>query len=192
MFTLIESNEYCYYKNRIDLLIELMNLHQELPFSYEERACSTFIIGEGLYTYGGAVLLKRHIDDLQSEIKGVVSSLSPNQNYIWTGTLSLCIENKLVSSMARRDEIFYKNLFKTLKHFGKKNNIDLLYLTLNSAEHHRTKSKRLWPYILEINPQDSLDGLFHGLIHLSENNDIAQTYFCQNVDFSSQNGNWAA
>jgi hypothetical protein len=46
MFKLIEPKNYPYYRARIDLLIGLMQLTQNISLTYEEQARSTFIVGE--------------------------------------------------------------------------------------------------------------------------------------------------
>lgn len=173
MLKIIEPTQQCYYKARIDLLMGLMRLYQDIPLSYEEQTRATFIVGEDeeCGIYGGSILHKKNVTDLQSQLKGVVSTLTPQMEEVWVGTLSFFIEDKKEPFNVHGGgchQKFYKNLLEKFMEFGNKEGIGYLCLTLNPFEHLRTKNRGFWPYILEVKPQDSLDGLFHGILPLSE------------------------
>lgn len=171
MFKNISPSYQRYYKGRIDLFMGLMGLYQDVSLVSEEQRQATFIIGEdgnnGLY--GGAVLHKYSVSDLQGQLQAVISTFDPEREEIWMGTLSCFIEDKVLSlddKMAAY-KAFYRELFEKFMEFGEEEKVRYLCLTLNPFEHRRTKNKGLWPYILEIQPQESLDGLFHGILSLS-------------------------
>jgi hypothetical protein len=173
MLKTIEPTQQCYYKGRIDLLMGLMRLYQDIPLSYEEQTQATFIVGEDeeCGIYGGSILHKKSVRDLQSQLKGIVSTLTPHMEEVWVGTLSFFIEDKRASfngSGADCHQKFYKELLEKFMEFGRQEGIGYLCLTLNPFEHLRTKNRGFWPYILEVKPQDSLDGLFHGILPLSQ------------------------
>jgi len=173
MLKIIDPAQQCYYKARIDLLMGLMRLYQDIPLSYEEQSQATFVVGEDEKTgiYGGSILHKRSVSDLQSQLKNIVMTLTPHTEEVWVGTLSFFLEDK--KAFTSPEEImcykkFYKNLLEKFVEFGNEEGIRFLCLTLNPFEHLRTKNRGFWPYILEVKPQDSLDGLFHGILPLSE------------------------
>ncbi len=173
MLKIIEPTQQCYYKGRIDLLMGLMRLYQDIPLSYEEQTQATFIVGEDEESgiYGGSILHKKRVTELQSQLKGIVSTLTPQMEEVWVGTLSFFIEDKRApfnASGGSCHQKFYKNLLEKFMEFGHQEGISYLCLTLNPFEHLRTKNRGFWPYILEVKPQDSLDGLFHGILPLSE------------------------
>lgn len=173
MLKTIEPTQQCYYKGRIDLLMGLMRLYQDIPLSYEEQTQATFIVGEDEESgiYGGSILHKKSVTELQSQLKGIVSTLTPHMEEVWVGTLSFFIEDKRASfnaSGADCHQKFYKELLEKFMEFGRQEGIGYLCLTLNPFEHLRTKNRGFWPYILEVKPQDSLDGLFHGILPLSQ------------------------
>ena len=62
---------------------------------------------------------------------------------------------------------FYQDLLEKFMEFGQKTKADFLYLTLCPFEYERTKNKGFWTYVLEIKPEESPDGLFHGILPLS-------------------------
>src|SRR3972149_7505739 len=182
MLKIIDPTQQCYYKARIDLLMGLMRFYQDIPLSYEEQTRATFIIGEdeGSGVYGGSVLHKKSVTDLQSQLKSIVSALTPHMEEVWVGTLSFFLEDKklpLSVEGAGGYQKFYKNLLEKFVEFGHEEGIGFLCLTLNPFEHLRTKNRGFWPYIVEVKPQDSLDGLFHGILPLSEKKYKIQTYF---------------
>lgn len=173
MLKTIEPTQQCYYKGRIDLLMGLMRLYQDIPLSYEEQTQATFIVGEDEESgiYGGSILHKKNVTELQSQLKGIVSTLTPHMEEVWVGTLSFFIEDKRASFNTNGSDYhqkFYKELLEKFMEFGRQEGIGYLCLTLNPFEHLRTKNRGFWPYILEVKPQDSLDGLFHGILPLSQ------------------------
>lgn len=173
MLKVIEPDSHCYYRSRIDFLMGSMRLYQNIPLTTEEQKRATFIVGtdEASNIYGGAILYKKSVRGLQAQLTNVVSTLSPQVEDVWGGTLSFLIAEKasaLPTDRANDTQKFYKDLFKNFVEFGHQKEIGFLCLTLNPFEHLRTKNRGFWPYILEVKPQDSLDGLFHGILPLSE------------------------
>jgi len=175
MLKIIKPEHQCYYKARVDLFMGLVSLYQDVSLTPEEQAQAVFIIGEDeeYGVYGGAVLQKRYVDELQSPLQSIVSTLTPQREEIWVGTLSCFIEETMPISPTREDchRLFYKNLFEKFVEFGGIEDTGYLCLTLNPFEHLRTKNRGFWPYIIEVKPQDSRDGYFHGILPLSPQKD---------------------
>jgi hypothetical protein len=173
MLKIIEPKHQCYYKGRVDLLMGLMRLYQDIPLTTEEQTRATFIVGEDDTSgiYGGAILHQKSVNELQTQLKGIVSTLSPQMEDVWVGTLAFLVEDNKMSSNAGNftpPQKFYKSLLEKFMEFGNAEDVRFLCLTLNPFEHLRTKNRGFWPYILEVKPQDSLDGLFHGILPLFE------------------------
>lgn len=171
MFKNISPSYQRYYKGRIDLFMGLMGLYQDVSLVSEEQRQATFIIGEdeNQVISGGAILHKYGVSDLPHQLQAVISTFDPHKEEIWMCTLSCFIEDKVLplEDKVVAYKAFYRNLFEKFIEFGDEEKVRYLCLTLNPFEHRRTKNKGLWPYILEIQPQDSLDGLFHGILSLS-------------------------
>jgi len=162
MFKIIEPQDYCYYRGRVDLFIELMQSRHSLPLSCEEKKLSTFIVGQSDdgHVYGGAILQHQHVSELPDSIEPVISAVIPNQEYVWAATFSCC-ENQGDTSF------FYRDLLKQFTAFGKEKNSRFLCLSLSPEEYLRTKKQEGWPYVLEVAPQDTAEGIFHGILSLS-------------------------
>ncbi len=191
MLKIIGPKEHCYYRSRIDLVMGMMQFSQNISLSSEEQDVSPFIIGEdeNCDVYGGAVLYKKSVATLHDHLKGVISAIIPQKEEVWGGSLSLFIDDKMPSlGMADSDfyHEFYKNLLEEFISFGEKEGVRFLCLTLDPLEYLRTKKKGLWPYILEVTPQHSLDGLFHGILSLSKRKPAHQSQPWQYVQPSTQ------
>lgn len=64
-------------------------------------------------------------------------------------------------------QIFYRNLYNTLTEFGKREGTGFLCVSVDSCEYLCTEGLNFWPYIFELKPQHSPDGLFHGVLALT-------------------------
>ncbi len=161
MFKVIEPQEYCYYRGRVDLFVELLKQRQDVPLSSEEQELSTFIVGQGEegHIYGGAILQQRHVSELPAHIESVISTVIPNRKHVWAATFSLCAEPAIEDP-----SLFYADLLKRFIDFGKEKSSSFLCLSLTPAEYMRTEG---WPYVLEVSPDETSDGLFHGILSLS-------------------------
>lgn len=177
MLKIISPQEQHYYQARIDLLVGMMRCAQPFRLSSEEQKISTFIIGEATCqdanflsegdVYGGALLYERSIKDLPSSFQALIL----RKESVWGGIVSLFINPKkpsLEENGLDGCQLFYKELLEKLGEFGRNSKIDFLYLILSPSEYQYTKQKGLWPYTLEISPENSIDGLFHGILHFSD------------------------
>lgn len=197
MLKIIEPDSQRYYRSCIDLLMGSMQLHQNIPLTTEEQKRATFIIGidEASNIYGGAILYKKSVRDLQAQLTDVVSTLIPEAEDVWGGTLSFLMAEKasaLPIDRANETQKFYKDLLVKFIEFGHQKEIRFLCLTLNPFEHLRTRTRGFWPYILEVKPQDSLDGLFHGILPLPEKKYQKQAYLRPTFTLPAHQGNLAA
>lgn len=163
MLKMIEQQEYACYRGRVDLFLELIQLQQGLSLAPEERRRSTFIVdqGEEGTIYGGAIIQHQHISQVHRPIANVISTILPHQYHVWTAAFFLSDE-----ADKKEGHSFYKDLLKELTAFGEKQKSGFLCLSLSSDEYFRTKKKEGWPYVLEISPDETPNGLFYGILSL--------------------------
>lgn len=175
MLKIISPTEQNSYRAAICLLLGMMKCEQAVSLTGAEKEVSTFILGEATAPdtrflregdiYGGAFLCKRDINDLPPSFQNILAG----EKEVWMGSVTLFI-NPLMTSLATGEDgcqIFYQELRAKFCEFGKKSEIQYLYLTLSPAEYRYTKQKGLWAYDHEVSPEDSSDGLFHGILALS-------------------------
>lgn len=172
MFKIIEPPRQCYYKGRLDLFIALMKLQQRFCLSSEEQSQATFILAEEEEgeVYGGAIFYNKSPQDLHPQIKKRLLRLCPAEETMWEATLFLRSERlSYVRERSSFMQIFYRNLLEKLSEVGRERGASFLCLTLSPIEYFRIRKRSFWPWVVEINPQDSLDGLFHGILSLKIN-----------------------
>ena len=167
MFQVIEPQYHCFHKARIDSFVGLLKEYQLIDFSFEDQNNSTFILVEHgeEKVFGGALLLKKEVRELQEDIRKKISSLAFHEKFVWKCSVILHIANKDVLSSDDEFELFfqtfYRALYQTLVEFGNKKDMGFLYIFLDPGEYLCTEQTGLWPYVIELKPQESLDGLFH-------------------------------
>ena len=182
------------YRSRIDLLMGIIKYSQDLPLTGEEQQ-ATFVLGlaedtEDKYLhkgdlYGGALIYQRSAAHLPFSFKGLLAS--PSQENIWSGAISFFINPLNRKSLTTPPEVkrrqldsddgfhlFYTALLEKFMEFGHENHIDFLYLTLPPREYHNTKTKGNWSYAIEISPEESPDGLFHGILSLVKTSKLSK------------------
>jgi len=172
MFKIIEPHRQCYYKARLDLFVELMRLQQRFFLSSHEQSQATFILAEEEEgeVYGGAILYRKSTKELHPQIKNTILTFCPYEEQIWECTLFLQTERlSYVRDRGAFMKMFYRNLLEKLIEVCREPGIYFLCLTLNPIEYHRMRKESLWPWIVELTPQESLDSLFHGILSLQIN-----------------------
>lgn len=192
MFKIIEPKYHCFYKIPIDRFIELTKLYSPLEFSQQDQNRATFILADNRETgiYGGALLLNKRLSDFPPELVKTLSDFVSPQECIWKCIISLSFEKD--SPLYETDEmlhfcqIFYRKLYNRLVGFGKKEETGFLCVSLDSGEYLCTEGLVSWPYVFELKPQDSSDGLFHGVLPLTGGPYEAYQKAWHVLDFSSQ------
>jgi len=170
MLRVIEPKDQCYYRSRIDVFMGLLNSQDSFHLPPEELSKATFIIAEKEEgeVFGGAILYKKYISELQDEIQNTLLTCTPHKTEVWACTPFICIEHHALAF--DRDsfiKIFYRELLEKFLEFGNKEEAPFLCLTLHKDEYRRTKKKGDWPYVLEIKLEESVDELFHGILPLN-------------------------
>ncbi len=169
MLKLIEPKDHYNYRSRINLFLGLLEFYQNTTLHLEEQSQCSFILDEEEdgHISGGAILYKKSISDLDKNIEKLVTAFPLNTDYVWASTLVFCHPSQVMQVYFQE---FYENLLEAFREFAYQEDINFLCLTLNPLEYLRTKNKGCWSYIMEVKPQESIDGLFHGILPLSEHN----------------------
>ncbi len=173
MFMIIDPQNHCFYKPKIDHFIELMKRYYQRDLSLSDQNSSTFIIAEDETrgVYGGALLAQKKVRLLSEKLRKKIDCLISQDQWVWTCTVFLHIQNDDPLSTTDNFEPFcwdfYRTLYKQLTEFGEKVNTGFLCMTLDSGEYLCTEEMGLWPYVIEIKPQESSDRLFHGILSLT-------------------------
>ncbi len=165
-FDIIELNDQD--KNE-KLQTELKFLISEL---YSSKDPSIIILGKGIEypTHGGAYLKKKDINNIQDDLRELVSTF-PLNGFVWEcsnvgldfSAGELCLDD--AKNYFFRS--FYRGLYRSMIDFGKLKGINFLVIKLSLENYSATKEFGLWPYVVELKPHQSEDGLFHGILPLS-------------------------
>ncbi|MBY0292588.1 MAG: hypothetical protein K2W92_04795 [Alphaproteobacteria bacterium] len=171
MFRLIAPKKCHEQESRIGSFFNRVKNPHIPEFFLKNHTNATFILtqNECKGIYGGAVLLKQSFSSLHKSIQKSLVSFTSATSEMWTCTIFLHLEDDHLSvNFESLCKSFYQNLYKTLADFGLKENIGFLCLTLLPGEYLCTEAIGFWPYVVEVRPQDSLDGLFHGIVSLAK------------------------
>lgn len=172
-FDIIESPEK-FFKNQI--IIRMRNnvkdyLNNEI-FSGEPREIIFVAVEEKEKKFRGAVcLFKRALNTIQEDVRELVMTL-PLQGHVWECSniyLEDFSKNLESEQMNRRKfpHSFYRGLYQGLAEFGKQKNVGFVIMKLFPEVYTDTKQRGLWPYVVELKPENSPDGLFHGILPLT-------------------------
>lgn len=171
MFKVIEPQYHCFNKLSIDRFMELIHMHST-DFSEHEKNKATFIVAEDREdgVHGGAFLYKKRLDEFPPELINALSDFLLPVEWVWDCIVTLSIDDDSIlykmNEVDRFCHIFYRNLYNRLKFLGKNEDVGFLCISLFSAEYIYMEEFISWPYILELKPQESSDGLFHGILPL--------------------------
>lgn len=174
MLKVIEPQYHVSFSPQVELFLDLIEKSQDLPLTIDELYTATFILAENedFGLYGGAILWRRPVEDLYSQIRDIVSTFLPHKNKVLCGTLSLGLDSGnpfYTGPIPSAFQTFHTELLQCCVNLGVRKKIHFLCLTLSPMEYYASKKKGHWPYLFEVNPQHSLDGLFHGILPLKAN-----------------------
>lgn len=114
--------------------------------------------------FGGAVLLKQAIPSLHRDLRKTWGALC-KENETWVCTAGLSVVEGMDTENVCKE--FYASLYEKLCLFGQEMHVSYLYVILNPGEYLSTEAMGFWPYVAEIRPCNSYDGLFHGILSLA-------------------------
>ncbi len=164
MLKFIDRDLNPYPRTSIDSFLKMANLHDSIAHN---SGTNQFILTEDSSEsiFGGAALYKSQLPHLHKNVQKAIFSLAQGGE-VWTCTVSLFLNNDF--NMEQTCQVFYANLYQKLLEFGRQEKINYLYVILEPGEYLSTEAMGFWPYVLEIRPQDSNDGLFHGILSLTD------------------------
>lgn len=190
MIKIIKPRDHKHNESTIEDLLDLFTATQSQPlslssrqslspplrleFSSEEKSKITFMVAEntGRGVYGGAILYQLSVKNVDEKFAKLISALS-NKTKVWVASPCFYANQQnqdfdLSSDIEQLDlcHRFYHGLLRKFIEFGRKQKAGFLVLSLTPRNYFKTKSYGDWPYLLEVHPKDSNDGLFHGLLPL--------------------------
>ncbi|OJW50153.1 MAG: hypothetical protein BGO67_02155 [Alphaproteobacteria bacterium 41-28] len=167
MFNIIEPKDHHLFKTIVDFFSRFIIERDMLYYSFQDHKRATFIAikNQSDSVLGGAILLKQRIGILHQRVGQHLSTLAPNNGEVWTCSLFLQGENHSLS----QGESFCKLFYQQLVAFGMKEKIEFLCMILEQGEYFFTEIIGSWPYVFEVQPHESRDGLFHGILSLTIN-----------------------
>lgn len=174
-FQRIEANHYPFNHYRVHSLLQLLKKTQHFELSAEETKLATFFVADNgeNEVYGGAVLLKKRALPHKNKVAKVAC-----QNSLWACSFTLHLPNKDPLYMSSKRlafcRQFYKRLYDSLITFGQDRKISFLWCTLDAEEANCVEGASSLPFIFKIQPKDSTEGLFQGLLSLDPK--IAKTF----------------
>lgn len=183
MFKMIEPKDLDLHRGSIEPLLKSIQEDAALRRSFRDHKNATFIIAQDVFgIQGGAVLTKKKLTGLRRKSPENKNSFLPYQGGSWMCTLSLYLEKPNINiDFESFYKTFYLSLYQEFLSFGKKNKIESMYVTLTPGEYLCTEVIGFWPYIIEVRPHESLDGLFHGVLSLANKHPKAHTKAWDNV-----------
>lgn len=175
-FNIIESEQHILGNHLIDVMVKKMRFFQKKNERMERKNEAIFIIAEGKEggLLGGACLLKKELHAIHGDIRELVATLSFPDGHVWECS-SIYVETLPTYSLQDIPESkcfaqhFYRELYEKFVEFGKAKNTGFVIMRITAEIYAATKEFGLWPYVVELKPQNSVDGYFHGVLPLTGN-----------------------
>jgi len=173
-FEIIESTQRIFKNKLIKLTTEKMKLFHGIELSLKHHIPPTFIVAkkDNKTIFGGACLLKKKLVDIQEDLGELVAALTVHKNAVWEcSTIYFETFSTHLPSHSPEEETFskhfYRGLYEELVTFGSQKRVSFIIMKLPPDIYVATKKFGLWPYVVELKPQNSPDGLFHGILPLT-------------------------
>lgn len=173
-FEIIESVQQNSRNRVIKAMKEKMTFSQRIEFSSKNKVNQTFILAESQSKkiLGGAYLLKKNLDEIQEDLRDLVTTLTSQNEHVWECS-ALYIDPSVQQSLFIMPtaeiclQTFYRDLYTKFVELGLKNKVHFIIMKLVTEAYDLSKNIGLWPYIVELNPHTAADGLFHGILPLT-------------------------
>lgn len=184
MFTFCETTPENTLSN---LDTSFQNIFQSNPslfhFFNDEKSISIQVSSsEGNVVSGGALLVQKSLQDLPPKMRTAMTSFATSEGKVWLGTVHLHLENThSFPEFEPYCKAFYQKLYESLVDFGQHNEARFLSMILVPGEYLSTEVIGLWPYVLEVKPHETRDGLFHGVLSLSKAEPLSPTLVWQTL-----------
>ncbi len=171
-FEIIEQQEKSFKSKIVSLVEEKIKNFQGESFFLKNRE-KTFIVAQGgeKELIGGACLLKKRLMDVHEDVRELLTTLVFYEDCVWEcSCVCLEISSKFSSSAALQCEQFsqnfYRALYEKLVEFGRRKDLGFIVMKLTQETYEATRGLGLWPYVVELKPETTSDGLFHGILPL--------------------------
>ncbi len=186
MFHFIEPKEQYLYKDDILAFLEGVASSPKLYEAFENWEEGSFLLAQELRNNrndspfknrdhdhrekcvkGGALLLKQPTDLLQPRIQAYIKTCYPQMKDVWTGLISLQVHEDITGrDFERICRLFYCTLLADLTAFSVKVGSPFVCVSMTPFEHTMIEREDVWPYVAQVKPESSRDGLFHGVLSL--------------------------
>lgn len=186
MFHFIEPKEHYLYKEDILAFLEGVAPNPKLYEAFENWEEASFLLAQEVinnsnyspyknYAHnlrakcvkGGALLLTQSTDLLHPRIQEHLKMFYPQMKDVWTGLISLQVHEDIIGrDFERMCRLLYCTLLADLIAFGIKEGAPFLCVSMTPNEHLMIEREDVWPYVAQIKPESSRDGLFHGVLRL--------------------------
>lgn len=172
-FTVVEWKHQTFKNDLIHFMAKKMKLLQGNNFSLRDQQNIIFIITEEVKKgiMGGACVLKNELVNIQEDVRELITTLAHNNGYVWEcSRVYIETPSKHIPLGTPESQhfyqAFYRGLYEGLVKFGKKKRVGFVVMKLTAEDYASTKEYGLWPYVVELRPENSPDGLFHGILPL--------------------------
>ncbi len=170
-FKSVESTYHPFYGRRVEGLLETLKDSQGLELSRDAKKLGHFFFPKEKIpnASSGAFLLKQRVP---SFYQNSISHFAFRGKRVWTCSFALSLHNQHPESMddgvVAQVKRFYREFYDTLVTFGQERKIPSLFVTLSHRESLCVEEFGDFPFVLKIQPRDTIDGLFRGVLALRE------------------------
>jgi len=172
-FEIIEPQGKLFKSKIVTLMEKKIKIFQGDNYPLKNRN-KTFIVAQGWEKglIGGAFLLKKRVNDVQEDVRELLTTLVIYEECVWEcSCVCLEVSSKFSTSAALQcdqfPQNFYRGLYEKLVEFGRRKNLAFIIMKLTQEAYEATKEFGLWPYVVQLNPKTTPDGLFHGVLPLT-------------------------
>ena len=185
-FKIINSSQKISKDTFLKLVQENPHFPHEKTTSLKTKGTYSIILVENdrKKIVGGAYLLKKNKNAIQEELHDLLSPL--NNEPLWE-CLAIYLEASSESSILAIPEKtlfvrkFLYGLYKKFVEFGEDHRINFVLMKLRAETYELTKKIGEWPYVVEIDPSLSGEGVFYGVLPLSGSQYKAYIYANKNL-----------
>ncbi len=172
-FDIQESSYKIFRNNFTHAMVEKLKFFQgiDAPLGTRVRPLFITVEGEKGKIIGGACLLKKDLHSLQGDIADLIATLTSPHKQVWECSAVYFDALPQYASWDAENlhllmQNFYRTLYDGLVAFGLKKNAHFIVMKLLNETYSETRTIGLWPYVIELKPTSSSDGLFHGVLPL--------------------------
>ncbi len=172
-FSIVESQDQGSFKNMSEDLSDMIKSIFNSKGVEILRSPFTMVLGKNEYIncIGGAYIQRIDIKDLQEDLRELVSALPINGHVLQcTNLIYKCLDKKVIPLQEDIDFYtrgFYRGLYNALIEFGRLKGVNFLIMKISAEAYESTKMHGMWPYVVELKPNHSNDGLFYGILPLT-------------------------